>query len=400
MAKPFIFTLFGSTGDLTQKKVMPALYKLFREGRLASSFYVVAFSRRSWSDEEYRKFIKPYLEQHASAKLEEFLTHIIYAEGHFQDAASFATLTALIHKKEQEIGTAEKLFYLAVQPEFYNDIVTNLAATNIISSPQSKILVEKPFGHDEASARVLEATFEKYITAQQLLRIDHYLAKEGLRMLSASKQHDANLQQKLNAQHVQKISVRVFEKIGIEGRGDFYEKVGALMDVGQNHMMEMLATFLASPDTQDFPHARAKALQSLSLVGKPLFGQYEGYLNEPEVLPESQVETYFTLELASSLPEWKGVPIIMEAGKAMAEKRADIVVLFKDGSEMVFDIQHAPSGRDAYEFIIEEAINGQHDYFVSFEEVVVAWHILEPILKNRATLEVKKYTQGTNGPKL
>jgi glucose-6-phosphate 1-dehydrogenase len=388
MNKPRIFTLFGSTGDLAIKKIMPGLYKLFIEGRLPKDFMIVAFSRRQWTDHDYRSFIRPSLEKVDTATLDQFLEHVVYSQGHFQEKKAYEHLEKGIEKHDPQF-LAQTFYYLAVQPEFYDHILKGLSQTGLLKKSTAKILVEKPFGHDEKSAKTLEAEFEKWIKPEQLLRVDHYLAKEGLQLLP-----------KINPEDVQSIVVRVWETIGIEGRGEFYERIGALLDVGQNHAMEMLAAVLKDTHEHDECQARAQAIRQLKAVGDPVFGQYVGYDDEEDVRPLSHVETYFKINLESTDPKWNGVSIILEGGKAMPEKRSDITVTFKNDIQKVFDIQASPSGRDAYEILIEEAILGNKNYFASFEEILASWRVLQPMLKKRAKLEVKLYPKGTAGPTL
>jgi glucose-6-phosphate 1-dehydrogenase len=272
-----------------------------------------------------------------------------------------------------------------------------LGKTKLLESKNAHVLVEKPFGSDAASAEELEKMFEQYIKGKQLLRVDHYLAKEGLQNMIAQRTENKELEAKLNAHFVEKIEARIFEKIGIEGRGEFYEKIGALKDVGQNHLLQMLASALMVLEDND-NKARAHALASLTLVGEPILGQYEGYTGETDVAKDSATETYFKIELESSMQQWQGVAITIEAGKAMRDKKAEVVVHFKDGTQHVFDIQHSPSGKDAYELLIEEALLGDKESFASFPEIIAAWKLLEPVFKKRDSNLIKKYTKGTNGP--
>jgi glucose-6-phosphate 1-dehydrogenase len=398
MNTPFMFILFGSTGDLAQKKIMPALFKLYAEGQIGDGFTIVAFSRRPWNDQQYRDFIKPALEKARNidqSKLTTFLEHVVYSEGHFTEPEAYQKLEAKITEYTKPV----KLFYLSVQPEFYQDILTGLSQTQLLKDPQTKIMVEKPFGHDATSATALEKEFEKVITPEQLLRVDHYLAKEGLEKLIQERKTNSEFENMLNAEHVQSIHARMLETIGIEGRGEFYERIGAIVDVGQNHVMEMLATIMMDLD-KDKNTARTEVLNSLTFTGTPILGQYDRYKDEEEVDANSNIETYFKLTFTSSLPRWKGVTLIIEGGKAMAEKKSDITVLKHDGSQIVFDIDSKLAGRDAYEILIEEALNNNDDYFVSLSEVVAAWNALDPVLKSRATLLVKPYPKNSNGPML
>ena len=378
---PFTFILFGSTGDLAQKKIMPALFKLYCRNALPAEFSIIAFSRRGWTDEDYHSFIKPSLEKiDSEAKRDVFLKHITYIEGQFQEVSAYEKIK---HKV-----TNPAFFYLAVQPEFYERILEGLSQAQLLADPTSKIMVEKPFGHDEQSASLLKLHFEKNIKPEQVLLVDHYLAKEGLQVFK--KDFDGST--------IKSLHIRLFEKIGIEGRGDFYDHVGALLDVGQNHLMELLATALLDTKNLGNSDTRTKTIASLSVVKESIFGQYEDYTKEPEVAADSQTDTYFKLFLESNLEKWLGVSLILESGKSMAEKRADITCTFSDGSEKIFDIQQSTSGSDAYEILIENALLGNREYAVGINEVLSSWHVLEPVLENRAKIAVKKYPSGTNGP--
>ena len=382
MQNRFIFVLFGSTGDLAQKKIIPALFKLYREGRLAQQFSIIAFSRRDWTDENYYSFIEPVLSQLGSQEERiGFLRHIRYARGHFREGASFDHLKTKLDQEQKSFGGAQLFFYFSVQPEFFENILNSLSASGLLSDQSSQILVEKPFGHDESSARELLHQFLKKINLDQLLLVDHYLAKEGLQHLIKLRKENPVLEQKFNNNWVTEIKAQIFETIGIEGRGEFYERIGALMDVGQNHLMEMLATLLMDITNLDQHTARADAIRSLNIMGQPILAQYHGYIEEPEVAQDSHVETYFKITLESNIEKWKGVSIILEAGKALAEKKAALSISFHTGQDFIADIQSTFHHRDAYEILIEKAIEGNKEYFVSIEEVLASWHVLSPILE-------------------
>jgi glucose-6-phosphate 1-dehydrogenase len=390
MKFPDTFVLFGSTGDLAQKKIMPALAKLFKEKKLPDDFSIIAFSRRAWTDNDYYSFIKPSLHtENTETELEHFFSHVHYYEGQFTDESAYTRLASKIP------GSA--FFYLAVQPDFYSDILQGLSEVKLLENKNSKILVEKPFGHDEESAKKLQQLFEQLASPEQILRVDHYIAKEALQDFLENRKNDALFEQTLSNKHITSIHARIFETIGIEGRGEFYEDTGAIVDVGQNHLMEMIAAVLMDVKLHDASQARAQAIASLQNKTIPVLGQYEGYLNEPEVSANSSTETYFKIVFESTLETWGGIPITIEAGKAMATKTADIILTFKNGIQKIIDIQKSRSGRDAYEIVLEQAFTGNPDYFVGIEEVLASWRTLESVLKKRGTLGVKKYPQGTNG---
>jgi glucose-6-phosphate 1-dehydrogenase len=399
MARTLIFTLFGATGDLAQKKIMPALLALYTHGRLSEQFFIIAFSRRAWTDQEFRDYIRPYLEKLSDEHtLSKFLRHVIYSEGQFTEKQAYETLATRIRDIEKEAAlqknSTHNLFYFAVRPEFYIPILSRLHDSGLVKDISSKILVEKPFGSDEISARDLESQFEQKISCEQLLHVDHYLAKEGLLKIIETRKENHELEKQLSHISVQKIHVRIWEKIGIEGRGELYETLGAIRDVGQNHVLQMLATLMMDI-TQDENSSRTDVINSLSVVGEAIFGQYDGYLEEKNVKSRSKTETFFRLTLKNSLERWKNVEIVIEAGKAMPVRVADVTIVFKNGSKHVFDVQQSLSGRDAYEILIEEAMLGNDDYFASFEEIIAAWKLLDPVISRLATDEVTQYPKGT-----
>jgi glucose-6-phosphate 1-dehydrogenase len=399
MDKPFIFTLFGSTGDLAQKKIVPALFNLFKKGQFKAPFSIVAFSRRHWNDEEYRAFIRPYLTKHTTKSVEHidaFLEHIVYAEGHFTEQHSFKKLKQTLDQEEKNVGKAQQLFYFSVQPSFYTDIIKGLDSADIFND-RTKVLIEKPFGTDVPSAEELEKLLVHHLHDSQIYRVDHYLAKGGFEALLEARKTDHSLEAKLNNKHISKIIARIRESIGIEGRGEFYDATGALIDVGQNHLLEMLAAGLMDIEDPDQNKARADVIASLTLKGEPVFGQYEGYREEEGVSPQSKTETYFMLQAESSLPRWKGVPIILEAGKALKEKAVDVMMIPDTGNPLIAPM-NIKRDKDDYEIVIEEALLGNKGYFASLKEIIAAWKFLAPVFKKRATLEVKIYPPQSNGP--
>ncbi len=371
MSSPLVFTLFGSTGDLAQKKIKPALLALYERNLLPKDFAIIAFSRRPWTHDDYRKFISP--------APKDFLERVIHVSGTFDNADSYALLKNEIESLEERFGQAQKLFYCAVQPELQEQIIKGLGPTGLLKETNSRVLVEKPFGYDEASAKTLEKHFEKNISANQLLRVDHYFAKEGLRALVIERKAKPDFEKSLNSENVASVEIKILEKGGVAGRGPFYDRVGALRDCGQSHILEMLATLLMDISAASENSARTEALKKLELFGQPIFAQYEGYLQEKGVAPDSNTETYFKFELQSQDKRWVGVPFILESGKMQASAKSEIIINFKNGGARTFNIQDSPSGRHAYEILLAEAILGDQAYFSSREEIFAAWRIIDPI---------------------
>ncbi|HVV15231.1 MAG TPA: hypothetical protein VHD55_02455 [Candidatus Paceibacterota bacterium] len=390
---PITFVIFGATGDLAQRKIVPALCALYASGALPEGSDIVAFSRRPWGDAEYRSFIQPSLKAFPEEKAVKFLERIRYVQGTFGDPASFAAL-------KDALRTQNIFFHLAVQPEFYESIVHGLGDAGL----QGSLLIEKPFGHNYASAASLERGLEKYFSPEHIFRVDHYLGKEGLEVLLNRRRTDADFEKSLSSERIASVAVRLLETFDVEGRGEFYDAAGALKDVGQNHLLEMLATLLMNipEDARGIPQARAEAIAGLapkmSVQGAvaAVRGQYEGYHADPEIPDGSQTETYFKVELRSAIPRWQDVPLVLEAGKALREKKSDIEISYKDGSKQVFDMD-IPGARDAYEHMIEAALRGDATRFAGSEEVFAAWKLIDPLREQLLKLPLHRYDRGGDG---
>lgn len=392
--EPITFVLFGATGDLAKHKILPALCALYTKGALPEGSEIVAFSRRPWGDDTYRSFIEPSLKAFSADQVQNFLARVSYAQGTFGDPTSFAAL-------KEKITTSEAFYHLAIHPEFYEAVVHGLGKAKLLG----KLLIEKPFGHNYASAFSLENNIEKYFPPECIFRVDHYLGKEGLEALLAQRSTDTTLESSLVKEHVASVACRIFETVGIRGRGEFYDSVGALKDVGQNHLLVMLATLLMEipPTLTEIPHARALALQALeprvfTQGGLAVVrGQYEGYQGEPDVKEDSETETYFKIEVHSRSPRWDGVPLVLEAGKALKEKKNEIEVVYKNGTHRVFDME-TPRIRDAYERVVEAALLGDISHFAGIEEVLAAWKFIEPLGVYLPQIPLHIYPKGSAGP--
>ncbi|HVZ76209.1 MAG TPA: hypothetical protein VG934_03030 [Candidatus Paceibacterota bacterium] len=363
MKRNVSYVLFGATGDLAQRKIMPALCALSS----AHDLEVIAFSRRPWSDQDYHAFIAPSLKRFDLATSQAFLGRVRYAQGTFDDAQAFAVL------KEKVSDNA--IFHLAVQPEFYLPIIEHLGKAGL----RGKLLIEKPFGQGSDSAQALEKAIERYFSPDDIYRVDHYLGKEGLDAVLAARRDDSTFENSLTRERVAKVICRLEESLGIEGRGEFYDAVGALHDVGQNHLLEMLATLIMELPAHDgdLPQMRAQAIASLEpLAAHAVRGQYRGYPEEDGVAKDSQTETYFKIAAESSLARWQGVELVLEAGKALKEKKSEIEISYKDGTSHVFDIER-PRRHDAYEVLIAAAMSGERARFASAEEIIAAWRFAE-----------------------
>lgn len=384
------FVLFGATGNLAQLKIMPALCALFVSFKLPKDIRIIAYGRRSWTDEQYREFIKSSLKNFDQKRVEDFLGIIDYVEGVFDDASSF-------EKLKSKINSDNVIYHLAVLPESYTEIIESLGKAKM----KGKILIEKPFGHDLLSAWRLENLIEKYFTPEDIFRIDHYLGKGGLRDLYKKRIDDPEFETALSRKYVSSIQVRMREVLDINGRGSFYDKVGAFKDVGQNHLMVMVATLLMDllKAKNDQSLARAKAIDELVITKnnqKFIRGQYEGYKEEKDVDPNSTTETYFKIMAESNDPRWQGVPIVFEAGKAVEakERKEDIIITYKDGRVIVVDIDH-PKNHNSYEIILESAILNDKSLFVGLSELIASWKFGDSALDVLKDVLLSTYLKGS-----
>ncbi|MEK7499113.1 MAG: glucose-6-phosphate dehydrogenase [Patescibacteria group bacterium] len=442
---PTIFTIFGATGDLTKRKLIPALYRLFIDGDLPKMMHIVGFARRKLSDEEFRAYVKEIIGDSLpanSAGADEFVSIFSYRAGDFTDASAYENLAELLGKQDDQWRTcANKLFHLAVAPEHYEGILNNLSSSGLTipcseEEGWTRVIVEKPFGKDLETAEALDNLLGKLFREEQVYRIDHYLGKDTVQNILAFRFSNVFLQPAWNARSIKSIHIKLHENIGISGRGGFYDGVGHLRDVGQNHMLQLLALFtMDNPiefDANSIRSARAKVLDSLEAMDAAdisqytMRGQYEGYKQEAGVQKDSQTETFFRIESRLNLSQWRGVPIILESGKALSRAKVEVVVEFrhhtpclcppnqhftnilryevqphegitmsfwakKPGSEVVieekqFSFDYSQSfgtGKflDAYAKLLLDAIEGNQTSFVSTEEITASWKFIDPIIR-------------------
>jgi glucose-6-phosphate 1-dehydrogenase len=450
---PTIFVIFGITGDLASRKLLPALLSLYSKRLLPIRFTVIGFSRRSFNKEEFRDLIRNKMNirpgQFKEEDIKHFLDHMSYEQGYFDDSRAYERLSKRIQSIDHEWDQcSNKIFHLSVPPSFYAGILTNLSSSKLNhtcndESGWTRILIEKPFGSDIKEAKALDNLLGKLFDEKQIFRIDHYLAKEALQNILAFRFSNSLFESVWNNRSISRVHIKLFEKIGIEGRGDLYESLGALKDMGQNHMLAMLALI-----TMDRPKSfiagnirdeRAKVLSTLSTISPRNLerfvsrGQYDGYLAEKGVASNSRVETYFRIEARLNNKNWKGVPFYLENGKAMRETKTEIDVYFK-GSKNIeeqniltfriqpeecikirffvktpgfawereaktlkfkySDIPSFTSLPNDYERLIHDAFIGDQTLFASTDEIMASWKFVTPIIENWNRLPLKKYPKG------
>lgn len=419
---PVIFVLFGATGDLAVKKIFPALAALSAEGRLGPAHQIVAVSRREWTDADFHAFLAEK-EASGGAKLSaDFLSCVSYARADVEEGTGFEGLATTVGKLRQAMPEAQVLYYMSLAPAHQTAAIKALRDAKLLtkaskSANDAKLLIEKPFGTDLKSAKALDKLLGSFLSDDQVLRVDHYLGKDTLRAIMDLRENTPGFLEVISADTVASIRARIFEGKGIDGRGASYDGVGAFRDVGQNHLLEMLAVLVAELPKKaaragftgsakfNWAKARAKALEHLAPPAKTCDlsrrGQYEGYHHEKGVPAGSQIETAFEVITSMSSGSLKGVPIMLEAGKKMSRAEALIEVAFKevsglpvrmtfriqpnqdilienrDGSVDAFDI---PKTRDAYGNVILAAIAGDARGFVGGEEIEALWSYADRVV--------------------
>ncbi len=450
---PTIFIIFGITGDLSGRKLLPSLLNLYVKKQLPAKFAIVGFSRRSFTREEFREYIRSHMKvkpgEYREEEIKHFLDHMYYEQGMFDDARSYASLAGRLKILDDNFHQcSNKLFHLAVAPTFYETILTHLSNSGLTvpcggNEGWTRVLVEKPFGNDIETARALDKKLADLFDETQIFRIDHYLAKEALQNIMAFRFTNSLFEPLWKKEHIDAVHIKLFEKIAIEGRGSFYDDVGALKDVGQNHILQMLAVIaMEQPKTLDavsIRKERAKVLGQLTPITAKnirdvgIRGQYEGYVNENGVRRNSQTETYFRLETYVNSPRWKKVPFYLESGKSLAENKSEIDVYFKNEKDPEkqniltfriqpdegikirfwvktpgFDMKVEPKTLkfkyadfaslqllpDAYERVLFDAIMGDQTLFTSTDEVLAAWKFITPIVGAWSKVPLTIYKKG------
>lgn len=453
------FVIFGATGDLSKKKLLPALFDLYTKRILPQAFRVVGFSRKEITDDEFRHSAREAItaagRTHASEVLEQFLQHLSYRQGVFETGSAYERLAEfLVETDEREYGgCSHKLFYLATPPRLYETILKNLAESGLTipcggAKGWTRVLIEKPFGSDLETARALDRMLGLLFKEEQIFRIDHYLAKETVQNVLAFRFSNILFEPLWSNRFIEKVEIRLWETAGVEGRGSFYDSVGALRDVGQNHMLQMLS-LIAMEDPKELDATlirkeRARVLSALRPISADAVrehvvrGQYKGYRETEGVAPDSRTETYARITAFVDNERWRGVPFFLEAGKRMVERKTEITVYFKrtetclcpPGAEhhhqnvLTFRIQpnegigvvfwakkpgfatdlepqelsfsYARSAEaavlpDAYERVLYDCIRGDQTLFTSTEEVEAAWRYITPILQHWQGMPLEEY---------
>ncbi|GLV63331.1 glucose-6-phosphate 1-dehydrogenase [Bacillus mycoides] len=347
--------IFGATGDLAKRKLFPSIYSLYKKGQLSKNFAVVGVARREWSDDVFRENVLTSIQEskiEPGNDLDEFLTHFRYLAFDVTNTASYQDLNALITNLEEQFTIpGNRMFYMAMAPEFFGTIASYLKSEGVTnSSGWNRLIIEKPFGHDLPSAQKLNEELRHAFAEDEIYRIDHYLGKEMVQNIGVIRFANAIFESLWNNRYISNIQITSSESLGVEDRGGYYDNSGALRDMIQNHMLQMVALLAMEPPirltTEEIRSEKIKALRALRPIAVDEVDQYfvrsqygpgtingkevPGYRSENKVDPNSRTETFVAGKLLIDNFRWAGVPIYIRTGKRMQEKSTKIVIQFKE----------------------------------------------------------------------
>ena len=450
---PQVVVIFGASGDLTKRKLLPAFYHLFHEGLLPKGFAIVGYARTEMSDDEFRENAREAIHDlgHLPPSGEmwrDFAEHLSYLPGEFSHEGAMNHLVEYLGSLDERLGTAGgRLFYAATPPAAYPDIVHRLAEAGLQHG--AKILFEKPFGRDLQTAHELNATIHEVFDETQVFRIDHYLGKETVQNVLAFRFANGMFEPIWNRRYLDHVQITVAEDIGIEGRGAFYEQTGAIRDMVSTHLFQVM-TFIAMEPPVSFEPDRlrdetVKALRATTVCDPActVRGQYRDYRREPGVSAESTVETFAAVQLEIDNWRWAGVPFYLRTGKKLARKVSEVTLKFRkvpfnvfrgteidlpkrdqltiriqpnEGITLAMNAKRPGPGlelgrvtmdfdyerefhteiADSYELLLLEALEGDHTLFLREDEVERAWEVLEDVLRHPSP--IAQYEPGSWGP--
>jgi len=460
---PTSIVIFGASGDLTQRKLVPSLFNLYRKGRLPKQFRIVGYGNTNFSDDQFRTHLEEGMKQFASFeyKPEEwnsFVVNIAYQQGRYTDLADFKKLGSFL--KDWEISSGNRIYYMATPPGVFPNIIDLLGLTDQLTEYNGwrRVVIEKPFGTDFESAQSLNNQIHKGLTEKQIYRIDHYLGKETVQNILVARFANTIFEPLWNRNYIDHVEITVSEKVGVEHRGRFYDNVGVMRDMFQNHLLQLTSLVAMEPpasfDASALRNEKVKVLSSIhpmtveEVAKRTVRAQYHGYRAEDGVEPNSTTPTYAAIKLQIDNWRWQGVPFYLRSGKNLKEKLTQVTIEFKTPPHLLFPTQNSkltPNmlvlylqpdegihwrfeakvpdtiadmrsvdmefkyadsfGKtaipEAYERLLLDTITGDASLFTRADEVETAWGLIDPIIEGWEELKhpIATYDPGTWGPK-
>ena len=458
--------IFGATGDLTRRKLLPALFQLWCKERLPDSFRIVGFARREFSDDEFRELMGDGVREFGdlavrTGEWEAFVRNVFYVRGELESPESYVGLRRRLEELESSDGSVNRLHYLSVAPRFFGTAIDNLGASGLAGEERgwSRVVIEKPFGHDLESAKSLNQSVHRVFGESQIYRIDHYLGKETVQNLLVFRFGNRIFEPLWNREHVDNVQITAAETVSVGDRAGYYDQSGVVRDMVQNHLLQLLTMVaMEPPNTMDADSLRNHKVEVLRAIRRwspeetalnVALGQYRGYLDENGVTPGSATPTFAALRLYVDNWRWQGVPFYLRTGKAMADKATEIVIQFRrpplmmfhaspnetpdsnllslclqpdEGVHLKFGVKAPDQGlimrsedmafhyqsafRDqaipeAYERLLQDALEGDPSLFIRSDHIEEAWRIVGPLLQGQENPSVRpphEYEPGSWGP--